>query len=382
MKHTKRLLCCLTLAAMLIGLFSGVVYADRGADAVSYLKNYLKANGKEVHVFDTHLLSVGLPAVTDGSHSITGPSVRYSVNGDAIIAEGFALDTTVQITLDQTGKRSEVTYSNMLFERQDTFEHAGVRADTTIPEYDLSDFSEAEQLVIRTDLAKAFHRALQGLNELLKTGGYSLADLGFTNYIPYDGVCGYLAQCPGKQFKDMPAGGTWSHDAIDWAVEQKITTGSSTTTFSPDATCTRAQIVTFLWRSTGSINPENDVNPFSDVSDDAYYRDAVLWALENGITTGTSDTAFSPDAVCTRAQVVTFLYRFAFHGADIPASDEIPHSFPDVPTDAYYAVPVVWAVNAAITNGTSPTTFSPNAGCTRAQVVTFLYRSQGTGMAS
>ena len=377
MKRSKRLLSALLLAALMIGLLSGVAYADRNADAVSYLKSYLQANGREVRMFDTHIFSVTLPAVADGNTFSTGPTVRYFPNADAIEAEGFAFGaTTVRITLDQTGKRSEVYYANVSFQRPDAFNHADVRADTTVPADGLSDFSEQEQRTIRSELNTAFHRALLGLSEILKTGGFTLADLGFTGYTPYAGVCSRLAGCPGKQFKDMPLGGTWAHDAIDWAVDQKITTGTSDTAFSPDAVCTRAQIVTFLWRSAGSARPENDTNPFTDVSDSAYYRDAVLWALERGITTGTSDAAFSPDAVCTRAQVVTFLYRFVYGSSDIPSSEETPRSFPDVPTDAYYAIPVVWALNAAITTGTSETTFSPNSGCTRAQVVTFLYRAQ------
>lgn len=161
------------------------------------------------------------------------------------------------------------------------------------------------------------------------------------------------------------------YDAVLWAVENGITTGTSRTRFSPYATCTRAQAVTFLWRVSGSPAPKNSRMPFIDVSPSAYYYDAVLWALEKGITTGTSSTTFSPDAVIDRAQAVTFLYRA--NGA--PSATEHT-AFTDVPQTAYYADAVKWAVDHGITTGTSATAFSPNASCTRAQIVTFLYRAR------
>ena len=162
------------------------------------------------------------------------------------------------------------------------------------------------------------------------------------------------------------------YDAVYWAVENGITTGTSATTFSPDASCTRAQMVTFLWRAAGSPEPETTVMPFTDVSSSDYYYKAVLWAVEEGITTGTSATAFSPDLAVTRAQTATFLYRFA--GAPTVSGS---NSFTDVDADAYYADAVLWAANEGITTGTSTTTFSPDDDCTRAQIVTFLYRYMG-----
>ncbi len=157
--------------------------------------------------------------------------------------------------------------------------------------------------------------------------------------------------------------------AVKWAVEKGITTGSTANTFNPEAVCTRAQMMTFLWRSAGSPAPKSASNPFADISKDAYYYDAVLWAVENGITKGTSDTAFSPDEVVTRAQTVTFLHRMA--GSPAAAANS---SFQDVDADAYYSAAVQWAVAQGITQGTSATTFSANDACDRAQVVTFLYR--------
>lgn len=178
---------------------------------------------------------------------------------------------------------------------------------------------------------------------------------------------GGTAQNPFVDVKE----GAYYYDAVLWAVEQKITSGTSATTFSPDASCTRAQMVTFLWRAAGSPKVENGKNPFTDVKADAYYYDAVLWAVEKGVTSGTSATTFSPDATVTRGQTVTFLYRNA--GAP-EVSGTMP--FTDVEADAYYAKAVQWAVQQKITTGTSETTFSPMSDCTRGQIVTFLYRAK------
>ncbi len=173
-----------------------------------------------------------------------------------------------------------------------------------------------------------------------------------------------------KAFVDVPAG-SYYEDAVNWAVENGITQGTDDTHFSPDDVCTRAQMVTFLWRAAGSPKVENGKNPFTDVKADAYYYDAVLWAVEKGVTSGTSATTFSPDATVTRGQTVTFLYRNA-------GSPEVSGTMPftDVETDAYYAKAVQWAVQQKITTGTSETTFSPMSDCTRGQIVTFLYRAK------
>ena len=157
-------------------------------------------------------------------------------------------------------------------------------------------------------------------------------------------------------------------DAVAWAVAEGITSGTSATTFSPNASCTRAQMVTFLWRAAGSPKATGS-NPFSDVTSGSYYYDAVLWAVENGITSGTSATTFGPDATVTRGQTVTFLYR----AAGSPAASR--SSFADVSADAYYADAVAWAVSEGITSGTGNNAFSPDADCTRGQIVTFMYRN-------
>ena len=163
---------------------------------------------------------------------------------------------------------------------------------------------------------------------------------------------------------------SWYAGAVDWAVNHGITDGISDTMFAPAQKCTRAQVVTFLWRAAGKPAPTSSVNPFKDVAQDAYYYNAVLWAVEEGITTGMTEDTFEPDAPCTRAQVVTFLWRAA--GMPAPASSANP--FGDVPANCWFTDAILWATGRHITDGTSQTTFEPDANCTRAHVVTFLYR--------
>ncbi|GAB6114344.1 putative repeat protein (TIGR02543 family) [Agathobaculum butyriciproducens] len=165
------------------------------------------------------------------------------------------------------------------------------------------------------------------------------------------------------------ATGSYYEDAVDWAVENGITKGTDNTHFSPDGICTRAQAVTFLWRAAGSPKPETRTMPFTDIPAGSYYYDAVLWAVENGITKGTSNTTFSPNMTCSRAQIVAFLWR----SEKSPAAGTA-NPFADVKSTAYYADAVLWAVKEDITKGTTNTTFSPDADCTRAQIVTFLWR--------
>ena len=201
----------------------------------------------------------------------------------------------------------------------------------------------------------------------------ALTDLGNGKYsftMP-DGkveVNGTFVKKSAQTFVDVPENAYYA-PAVNWAVEKGVTEGTSATTFSPDAACTRAQIVTFLYRAAGSPAVKSTVNPFTDVTASDYYYNAVLWAVENGITTGTSETTFSPNESCTRAQCVTFLYRAVGSAATAKAI------FTDVSADAYYAPAVDWAVEKGVTTGTSATTFSPDDACTRAQIVTFLYRA-------
>lgn len=159
------------------------------------------------------------------------------------------------------------------------------------------------------------------------------------------------------------------YDAVQWAVSKGIVKGTSDDTFSPKLPCTRCQIITFLWRAAGEPKAANRNNPFSDVDEDDYFYEALLWAIENGITQGTSSTTFDPDQSCTRAQMAVFLYRSA-NSPTVAGTG----NFSDVDYESYFASAVIWAAEQGITVGTSDTTFSPDMECTREQIVTFLYR--------
>ncbi len=169
-------------------------------------------------------------------------------------------------------------------------------------------------------------------------------------------------------FPDVPSSAYYA-EPVKWAAEKGITSGTKDGGFAPGNTCTRAQIVTFLWRAAGSPEPQTAETGMTDVSPAAYYAKAVAWAIENGITVGRSDGSFNPNGTCTRANGVTFLYRAAKAAAS--GNDA---GFSDVTADAYYAAAVQWALENGITNGQSNGLFGPNGACTRAQIVTFLYR--------
>ena len=173
-----------------------------------------------------------------------------------------------------------------------------------------------------------------------------------------------------QQFTDVAADQYYAQP-VDWAVRRGVTNGTGAGIFTPDGTCTRAQVVTFLWRAYGCPEPETKTVPFVDVEKGTYYTDAVLWANENGITNGTDATHFSPEAPCTRAHVVTFLWRAEYEGQGAGFG-----TFEDVDSPSeYYFHPVYWANLHGITNGTDATHFSPHAPCTRGQIVTFIYRA-------
>ena len=199
-----------------------------------------------------------------------------------------------------------------------------------------------------------------------------LADLGNGKYsfVMPDGKVSVEAEfvkTAATSFADVPANAYFA-DAVKWAVDKDVTNGLSDTMFGPYESCTRTQIVTFLWRAAGSPEPKT-ASSFTDVPVSAYYAKAVAWAIENGITNGMTETTFAPDATCTRGQIVTFLYR-ALKGTASGSTN-----FTDVKSDTFYADAINWAVANNVTNGTSNTTFSPNADCTRAEIVTFLYRA-------
>ena len=208
------------------------------------------------------------------------------------------------------------------------------------------------------------------------TGGVTIKDNKFTMPVGNVEVKAIFEKdatpppAPGvNPFVDVPSG-VYYEEAVLWAVDKGITKGTDTTHFSPNGICTRAQAVTFLWRSAGSPAAKSGAMPFTDVKAGSYYETAVLWAVENGITKGTTATTFSPEQNCSRAQIVTFLWR----SEKSPAAGTV-NPFTDVKASAYYADAVLWAVKKDVTKGTTATTFSPNDNCTRAQIVTFLYRA-------
>lgn len=174
-------------------------------------------------------------------------------------------------------------------------------------------------------------------------------------------------------YTDVTNRTAYYYDAVNWATQTGVTTGIGNDQFAPDGSCTRAQLVTFLWRAAGEPEPKTSENPFTDVKAGAYYEKAVRWAVENNITNGVGIGLFAPDATCTRAQIVTFIYR----AAGEPSVETQNDSFTDVADDAYYAKAVSWAVANDITNGVGVGLFAPDSTCTRGQGVTFLYRGIG-----
>ena len=182
-------------------------------------------------------------------------------------------------------------------------------------------------------------------------------------------LCGKL-DLPNNPFVDVKDN-DYFYTPVLWALKEGITTGTSSTTFGPGEDCTRAQVVTFLWRASGCPEPTATENPFADIQETDYYYKAVLWAVEQGITNGTGNGRFSPNKPCTRSQVATFLWRLY----DMPTVTESTNPFSDVAYGAYYYNAVLWAVEQGITNGTGKGLFSPDDSCTRGQIVTFLYRA-------
>lgn len=173
-----------------------------------------------------------------------------------------------------------------------------------------------------------------------------------------------------SSFDDVTDPKSYYYEPVYWAVENRITAGYTTTSFAPDMACTRGQVVTFLWRAAGQPEPKSTACSFNDVPSNAYYYKAVLWAVENNITSGLNNTTFAPDQECTRGQIVTFMYRFAGQ----PSTATTSCAFVDVPADAYYYKAILWAVDNAVTAGYTVTEFAPEMVCTRGQIVTFLYR--------
>ena len=237
---------------------------------------------------------------------------------------------------------------------------------------DPSTASKGETVTITTKPSEGYE--LGSIKVLDKNGdSLKLKDLGNGKYsfVMPDGKVSVEAEfvkTAATSFADVPANAYFA-DAVKWAVDKGITNGLSDTMFGPYESCTRAQIVTFLWRAAGSPEPKATTSAMTDLNPNAYYYKAVLWAIENGITDGMTETTFAPNATCTRGQSVTFLHRV------LKGTASGSTNFTDVKSDAFYADAINWAVANNVTNGTSNTTFSPNADCTRAEIVTFLYRA-------
>ena len=197
---------------------------------------------------------------------------------------------------------------------------------------------------------------------------YTCQDCGKTDYME---VPPLTKPTPKNPFTDVSET-DWFYEPVLWAVAEGVTGGKTETTFAPNEGCTRAQVVTFLWAANGKPEPVNTNNPFTDIAESDWYYNAVLWAVEKGITTGVSATEFGPEQTCTRAQIVTFLYA-AMNKPEISGNSE----FADVADGDWFAKPVIWAAENEVTGGIGEGMFGPNDTCTRAQVVTFLFKVYG-----
>ena len=318
--------------------------SDGGSDVEKQIVKY----GETLEAFD---------APTKKGYNFVG-----WVNKDG---NSFSLDTAIthktelkaQWSRRHSGNSSSSTKYVVTVEDADvTSSHKTASSGTTVTiTVDSSKGYELEKLMVIID----------------KTGDtVKVTDKGngkYTFIMPANDVTVKASFVKETSFVDVPANAYFA-DAVKWAVDKGVTNGLSDTMFGPYESCTRAQIVTFLWRAAGSPEPKA-MGSFTDVPASAYYAKAVAWAVENGITNGMTETTFAPNATCTRGQSVTFLYR-ALKGTASGSTN-----FTDVKSDAFYADAINWAVANNVTNGTSNTTFSPNADCTRAEIVTFLYRA-------
>lgn len=346
-------------------------------------------------------LTIPLPASFIGSRS----SFYVSINGKELSAPVALKDGAITITINGADGLSEVKISSAsntsTASSGGTTDPTGNEVALISRDYDfwfyptlqaaVDDVEDGEQIDILTDkpISATVNRAVRFRvavgaelinnvkNVSIKAGaGYTMvsyAEPEHTGYKDYTFSKTDKPEDPAEstwECRDVPSG-HWAEEPVKWAVANGITQGTGPDTFSPDDPCTRGQIVTFLWRAAGSPEPKGESNPFADVKEGEYYYKAVLWAVENEITSGTSETTFAPSAKVSRSQTVAFLYR----AAGSPPTLDTSTGFSDVNEDAWYAGAIQWAVANEITNGVSDTSFGPEQSCTRGQIVTFLYRN-------
>ena len=315
---------------------AGLIDLTNAARARAYIEDpVLSLGGREDGVFE----------ISFTVHSLYDADVTYAVSTLPLI------DAVTGRDWDEDGRQEAIYNTLVSLELEEGFTLAG--PDTvTVPA------NGTAQVTLTLELGAS---AMDWFREIFPNGNF------------LDGFVRLTEQTvQTKAFDDVQDPAKFYYEPVYWAVAHNpvITTGTSETAFSPNKACTRAQVVTFLWRAAGEPEPKSTNCPFTDVKESGFYYKAMLWAVENGITAGTSETTFSPNKTATRAQVVTFLHRFA--GEPEPESTDCP--FTDVKESGFYYKAMLWAVENEITNGISATAFGPNKDCTRGHVVTFLYR--------
>ena len=330
-----------------------------------YLVNFCKTEGELTNGTD-YMVQYSF----EGENGTVAILMDYNLSENAIAVAltsvGYNMDN--YIAAIEINSKGEPPYAEYMFYGETPIGAAYLNADYQ-PGRSLSFYQYAGNGSNRSAIEEynvdCIEVMMDFLHDVLGEGNLHLRDIGFVQADwQYDD--GNKAPFYDVLTED------YFYQPVLWAVENNITNGTSTVTFSPNMTCTRAQVVTFLWRYAGMPEPSSSVNPFRDVDVNNWYGKAVLWAVENNITNGMSPTQFGPNEGCTRAQVVTFLARY-MNGK--PSGTKNP--FTDVAKDAWYYDAVLWAVEKGITNGVSDTLFGPDQTCTRGQIVTFLWRAAG-----
>ena len=374
----KRILSLLLVLCMLLPVSAFALGQDAGTDCFNYLKNYLQTNGTYQNgVYSYH--GVERSTTDAGTEMVFNLILSYNPSTNSLI---FADEARQELEDDWGFFRSEVTVPSTLCMPYAATEQISVLDETYYCTASITpDFTTQSNDILvgeetfGTDnlfpytVALAF-RHVQ--DNILTPAGHKFSALGLTalyEELYPTAPCDGGANCPSKNFTDVNRT-AYYHLPMDWAVVNRVTTGVTPTTFCPNNSCTRAQMVTFLWRAKGSPEPTQQTGQFVDVPAGQYYTKAVLWAVENEITTGVDAAHFMPHNTVTRAQTVTFLWRM--QGKPNPTGSA---SFPDVPANAYYAKAVAWALENNVTTGMGNGLFAPNNNCTRAQIVTFLYRT-------